>query len=247
MALERTGMLRQIRNLMHLGRLRTTAPTPRARKPDFLREHPESEVDDILSMAVASLGRAPQDFFFVQIGAFDGRMGDPLYRLVTRNRWRGVLVEPQAEAFEQLRQNYAGHPQLQFFNVAVGSFDGEVTFYTRKSGSVQHASVRRHLLITPGHGAGEILERKVPCWTPGTLLAHASAPASIDLLQIDTEGHDYEIIRAIDFARVKPTIIRFEHQLLSRHDFDAALRLLAAQGYRFLLEDRDTTAILRGR
>jgi FkbM family methyltransferase len=237
-------MLRQIRNLLHFGRLRTAAPTPRTGKPAFLRAHPESEFDDILSLVVAAYGRPPTEFFFVQIGAFDGRVGDPLYRLVVRNRWRGILVEPQTGAFEQLKKNYAGQPQLQFFDVVIGPFDGEVDFYTRKSGSVQHASVTRHLLITPRHGVGEILERKVPCWTLATLLARANAPETIDLLQIDTEGHDYEIIRAIDFGRIKPGIIRFEHQLLSRRDFDAALTLLASNGYRFLLEDRDTTAVL---
>jgi len=88
---------------------------------------------------------------------------------------------------------------------------------------------------------------RVPCWTLETLLAKAKAPRGVDLLVIDAEGWDYEIIRSIDFAAVRPRIIRYEHQVLSERDRNACLALLAAQGYRFLLEDADTTAILGGR
>lgn len=34
------------------------------------------------------------DFFFVQIGANDGRLDDPLRDSILRHNWRGVLVEP---------------------------------------------------------------------------------------------------------------------------------------------------------
>lgn len=236
-------MLRQIRNLRALGRIRTSSPTRRAGKPRFLVEHPELEISDLLEFIFAR--KRAEDVFFVQIGAFDGRIGDPLFNLVKANNWRGILVEPQSQAFEDLKKNYADQPQLLFFNVAIGAEDGEVTLYTRKNGSVSVASLQRHFLIKPGHGADEILAQTVPCWTFETLMRKAGAPAAVDLVQIDAEGHDYEIIRSINFDAVRPAIIRYEHALLSERDRNACLALLAKEGYRFLLEDFDTTAVLR--
>lgn len=237
-------MLRQFRNLWHFGRWRTNAPTPRIRKPDILRTEPELEIRYLLQFVIDYHNRPAGDFFFVQIGAFDGQEGDPLHQLICRNNWCGILVEPQSQAFERLKRNYAGQDGLQFFNVAIGPEDGEITFYTRKSGDVQVASTQRHLLIKPGHPGKDVVERRVPCWNIHTLLEHAGAPDHIDLLQIDAEGFDFEIIRGIDFSRLKPSIIRYEHTVLSENDRSACVAHLADHGYRFVLEDDDTTAIL---
>ncbi len=235
-------MLRQLANLRRYGRLRTNDPTPRRRKPRFLREHPELEISNLLDLVVAHYGRPGSDFFFVEIGAFDGVTADPIHHLVRQNQWRGVLVEPQQEAFELLQKNYRGQPGLQFFNVVIGPHDGEITLYTRTGGMVQAASIEKQLMNKPGRRRRMLDARQVPCWTFDRLLREANAPAAIDLLQIDAEGFDFEIIRSIDFQRVKPAIIHYEHMVLSQTDRDACLELLASHGYRFLLEDSDTTA-----
>lgn len=235
-------MLRQLGNLWRFGRLRTNDPTPRRRKPRFLRDHPELEITNLLQFVVAHHNRPAGDFFFVEIGAFDGVTADPIHELVCKNGWRGILVEPQAEAFELLQRNYEGREGLQFFNVVIGSHDGEVTLYTRNGGMVQAASIEKQLMNKPGRRRRELDARQVPCWTFERLLAEAKAPPQIDLLQIDAEGFDYEIIRSIDFARVKPVIIHYEHMVLSQPDRSACLELLASHGYQFLLEDSDTLA-----
>lgn len=236
-------MFRQIANLRLFGRIRSSSPTPRGGKPRYLKQHPGSELP-VLPIVLASLNRPHDDFYFVQIGAFDGLQGDPLHDLIQRHRWRGVLVEPQQMAFELLQQTYADHPQLSMFNVAVGAEDGELTLYSRKGQEVSIASAHRQLLIKPSEPASTVDEQRVPCWTPQTLLERAGAPPHIDLLQVDTEGYDYTILQAWDFRRVKPTVIRYEHTILCQRDRNACLELLADQGYRFILEDKDTTAVL---
>ena len=55
----------------------------------------------------------------------------------------------------------------------------------------------------------------------------------IDLLVIDTEGHDFEILRALDFTRFRPVLLMFEHQHLSANDKAAAYALLETHGYKF--------------
>ena len=235
-------MFRQVTNLYKYGRIRTNAPTPRSRQPKMLREHPELAIRNVLDFVIAHYAKPANEFFFVQIGAFDGVTDDPIYHLVKEHGWSGVLVEPQLEAFERLKQNYGPTDRLQFFNVAIGAHDGEVSLYTRANGMVQAASLQSHLMNKPGRQR-RVDCRQVPCWTFDTLLEQAQA-SSIDLLQIDAEGADYEIIKAIDFSVIKPAIIRYEHMVLCERERNACLELLAEHGYRFLLEDADTTAYL---
>lgn len=237
-------MLRQVVNLYRYGRIRTNAPTPRLRQPKLLRQRPELAIRNLLDMVVAHHGKPAKDFFFIQIGAFDGVTDDPIYELVRKHQWSGVLIEPQLEAFELLKKNYGAQPGLQFYNVAIGPHDGEVSLYTRTDGMVQAASLESHLMNKPGRRQRSRDCRQVPCWTFATLLEKAQVPAQVDLLQIDAEGADFEIIRAIDFQLFKPAIIRWEHMVLCERDRNACLELLAQQGYRFILEDGDTTAYL---
>ena len=72
--------------------------------------------------------------------------------------------------------------------------------------------------------------------------AAAAGLERVDLVQIDAEGFDWPIIRSIDFARLRPAIIRFEYRNMPARDADACLELLAAHGYRFLIEPRDIIA-----
>lgn len=239
-------MLRQLRNLRDLGRIRTSPRSFRRNKPQFLVANPELEFGNLLEFFALGFGNRHEDFYFVQIGAFDGVDGDPLNDLVNRHQWAGVLVEPQRAAFEKLQRTYHGFGRLRLLNVAIGPEDGETTIYTRKSGPISTASMRQEFLIKPGRGSGrsEITAERVTCLTPRTLLREAGAPDRIDLVQIDAEGFDFEIIKAFDLDAVRPRIIRYEHILLSETDKNRCLAHLAAHGYRFLLEDSDTLAVL---
>lgn len=239
-------MLRQLSNLWHYGRLRTVSRTDRQNRPHFLLEFPDLEMSNLLELVISRYARPDSEFCFIQIGAFDGRQADPLFQLVRQRKWKGVLVEPQPEAFALLQENYEAQPGLQYFNAAIGPQDGELTLYTRRDGATSIASVQRHLVVKPGFFRNEVVSFTAPCWTLTTLMDRANISGEVDLLQIDAEGFDYEIIRSIDFDRFAPTIIRYEHQILSPRDRDECLRLLSKQGYRFYLEDADTTAVRLG-
>jgi hypothetical protein len=102
---------------------------------------------------------------------------------------------------------------------------------------------RNHLLKHGAHGA-DIVEQEVPCLTIKEVMEQAGYQ-TIDLLQIDAEGYDYEIIKSIDFSHCSPTILRFEFSHLSRKDIDACIRMLAGRGYRFMIEKYDVIAVRR--
>ena len=69
------------------------------------------------------------DLFFVQIGAMDGVVDDPLREHVLASGWRGLLVEPLPDMFERLRANYAGREGLRFERTAIVDRSGPVEMF----------------------------------------------------------------------------------------------------------------------
>ncbi len=43
---------------------------------------------------MATFGRAYPDAQFIQVGANDGALHDPLRRELIRRNWRGIMIEP---------------------------------------------------------------------------------------------------------------------------------------------------------
>ncbi len=66
----------------------------------------------------------------------------------------------------------------------------------------------------------------------------------IDLLVIDTVGFDFEILKMFPFDTIKPSIIHFEHSLLSSEDQISCFRLLTILGYGLTQVSVDTIAYL---
>ena len=72
-------------------------------------------------------------FFFIQVGAFDGKSNDHVYDLAKQRGLKGLIVEHEPLVFQALRANYRVCDQLVFENVAIADENGEKPFYsTRK-------------------------------------------------------------------------------------------------------------------
>jgi FkbM family methyltransferase len=191
---------------------------------------------------------------FVQIGAFDGSANDPIWRNVRRYGWRGVLVEPQPNAFERLRGTYAGIDGLTFLNVAVAKDAGTIPMYHIKDvgpndpwwygqvASFDRAHVLKHLEASDT--ADRVGTREVPTMTINDVLAMSLQP--VDVLQIDAEGYDAALVQMVDFERFQPTVIGFEHVHLSMSDRQAVSARLREMGYRFAHGGDDTIAVKLG-
>lgn len=76
-------------------------------------------------------------------------------------------------------------------------------------------------------------EKSLPCVAIADLFAEVGLP-DVDVLTIDTEGYDYFLLSALDFARVSPLAIEIESKSFSRRQLAEAQRLLERQGYRVL-------------
>jgi FkbM family methyltransferase len=180
--------------------------------------------------------------FVLQIGANEGTAGDPLFDAFSRTGWSGLLVEPVPHLYEALVARYRDRPGVRLERAAVSTHDGEAPLYRLRSvpGKTpqwfdQLASLNREVLLKHRSAIPEIesllIEERVPTVRLETLLARHNV-ARIDLLVIDTEGHDYEILRTLDFSRFRPVLLMFEHQHLSASDKAAAVALLETRGYR---------------
>ena len=179
--------------------------------------------------------------FVVQIGANDGSAGDPLADAFSKTRWSGLLVEPVPYLCEMLAARYRDRPEVRVERAAVSTRDGEAPFFRLQHvpGETpewfnQLATLDRSVLLKHRSSIPEIesllIEERVPTIRLDTLLARHNV-SRIDLLVIDTEGHDWEILRALDFTRFRPVLLMFEHQHLSPDDKAAAYALLETHGY----------------
>ena len=213
----------------------------RCHVPPLLVRQPQLTIGSPLRYVVAEALLHNPDFTFLQIGAFDGEGDDDLRALIVEYGLRGVLVEPQPAAFARLCETYCDQPQVTLLEAAIAERPGTRDFYCRRGEASMAASFDRRHLTKHGIADAEIVALPVACHTIDTALAVAGLER-VDLIQIDAEGYDYQIIRTINFARVRPAIVRFEYRHMTGREADACLALLAGHGYRFLVEPRDITA-----
>lgn len=196
------------------------------------------------------------DAYFVQVGANDGQMMDPLQQQVMSGRWRGIVIEPVPDLFEKLQQHYAAAAsRVRPVNLAVATAAGRLPFFHLRAqpgmpslpvwaaglGSFRKEVILKHVDRIPQINQ-YLTEIQVPslswdefCRTYGV--------TRVDLLVMDTEGYDFEIIRQIDFQRWKPKLLVYEH-----HHFTPQMRadcnaLLMTQGYRQFQEGLDTWCV----
>ncbi|MEO6741103.1 MAG: FkbM family methyltransferase [Chthoniobacteraceae bacterium] len=220
---------------------------------ELRKAHPETypgiETIDVLELAVHDLMvRRGRSLTFVQIGANDGLIGDPIRRFILEFGWKGVLVEPQPEVFERLRNNYAGSNQLQFERCAIAATNGSAKFYTaREPGAVNGGADtfasfdRRRLESYARMRNATVEELSVPTMTPAHLL-EKYAINGFDLLQIDAEGYDFELIKLFDLGPNGPALIHFESGNLKPSTQEECYRYLCGRGYRVLTLRGDTLA-----
>jgi FkbM family methyltransferase len=200
------------------------------------------------------------DAVFVEVGANDGDQHDHLRPFILAKQWRGLMVEPVPYIFERLEANYATVDRVTLVRAAVGSRDGTIPFYYLVDATAEEraqlpdwydgiGSFSREAVL--GHGKhmpdieSRIIEADVETLTLNSLCARHGIDA-LDLLVIDTEGHDWEIIRSIDFDAIRPALLIYEHFHLPPDDRAACLGHLHEAGYLTMEEGFDTFCVSRG-
>ena len=198
--------------------------------------------------------------FFVQVGSNDGLRDDPIQELISGNKkWRGIFIEPVRYLFDRLKHNYGNSNRFIFENKAISSNKSAMCFFyvsdKAKSelgdslpdwhdqlGSFDKNHILKHLggIVEP-----YILSEKIEAVSLQDIFDKHKI-TEIDLLHIDTEGHDYKVLSTLDFSRYKPSVILYENNHLSDVERKLSESLLTKNGYNSLPCGRDVLAIIKG-
>ncbi|UCS94152.1 FkbM family methyltransferase [Echinicola marina] len=205
------------------------------------------------------------DFFVIQIGANDGITHDPIHKFIKRDRWAGVLLEPQPDVYRDfLTKIYQKDAKIHPLCAAIGYEDGEQNLYkigfcnmrwATGLASFNYENVREKFtegvvekrcnklgIEIPEDPDKQIVAEKVSVISPETLIRKYDI-SKIDLLQIDAEGFDLEVIKIFDISKTKPNAIIFENENLPENDLNFCFDLLHQNGYKTQNFGRDTLAL----
>jgi len=200
------------------------------------------DIEEVLSEQIFD-----SDIYFIQIGANDGKHDDFLNQYISKHSsWKGVLVEPQQKAFAKLTSSYekeSNRQKLIFENTAISNKTGYIDVY-RPKGSAQSpiASLNSDHIKKYDISNKGIEKERVKCTTFQQLLDKHNIK-KYDILIIDTEGHDFEILKQVNFDICKPALIVFEYIHITVKEYRQALRLLKKQGYKTYKSTRDILAV----
>lgn len=202
---------------------------------------------------------------FIQVGSNDGKSNDPLHRhLAASDRWRGILVEPHPDAHSRLRTTYSGRDGLAFERLLVSNRNTKKRFYSLSGearrrfpdlpawsdqlGSFKPSHIVDHLgdAFRPF-----VVSEDLEAITLETLLERHGI-RHLDLLHVDTEGHEYAIVGPLDLARWRPAVMIVEYKHLRYLDCYRLIRklrrhyVLLNAGDDFVAVDRRKASLFLG-
>lgn len=186
----------------------------------------------------------------------DGKSFDLLHDFILKYKWKGILVEPLPDLYAELKTNYAQCEGLLFENVAVTGTHERRTIYRVPQESIKGAKLphwvkgisslyndrnalggKNGLLSgaeLPEHFYARlkkcIVEEQVRC-VPLESLIEKYKVKRVDVLQIDTEGYDYQVFKQFDFSRFRPWFMKIEVGNLVRAEYEKVLEILNNNNY----------------
>lgn len=155
--------------------------------------------------------------FYVQVGAHDGRMADPVFATAKENGWHGLLIEPHPAYFAALQHRYRNRKGFALRQLGISDTEGVLPLYHLDEALAEQfprwvqgcASLDRRRVVQ---------QVKVGCTLRGlvyrddmvaqtdvalrrldSVLAEENIRTA-DLLVIDVEGHELPVMASADLA-----------------------------------------------
>jgi FkbM family methyltransferase len=209
-----------------------------------IKDGPEATEKGRFRRYCLDLAKTVREPVFVKVGANDGLTGDPCSDILLADlNWTGLLIEPVPYCFDRLRTHFQDSRRFRLEQVAIGASAAQVSFYyvDPKAGQSlpnlpswfdQLGSFDRNHIVKHLDGALEpfIVECLIQVYPLSEVLARNGID-DVHLLHVDTEGHDYEVIKTVNFAEHPPLSIFIEHKHLSADHRAEMLGLLYGHGY----------------
>jgi len=192
---------------------------------------PRAQVGQDLFVLIATSFK--RDGFFVEFGAGDGVNLSNSFLLERSFGWKGILAEPAKGWHPALRQNRDCAVDTRCVWATTGQ-----NLEFAEAAEPEYSTVRNMAELEDGHEAlrAGATTYEVASVSLNDLLDEHSAPGCVDYLSIDTEGSEYEILRAFDFTSREIRVITVEHNY-DRTRRSSIHELLTGHGYRRVLED----------
>ena len=153
--------------------------------------------------------------FYVQVGANDGVMADPVFATAKRDNWRGLLIEPHPTYFAALQRRYVGREGFTLRQVGISDAVGVLPLYylndslmaefplwVQGSASVDQSRVEQQVRLAcrktgRAFDPAMISRTDVPMRRLDAVLAEEAITA-VDLIVIDVEGHELAVMASAD-------------------------------------------------
>lgn len=168
------------------------------------------------ALALCSTFPSLQALRFCQIGANDGKSGDPLFPFVAPYHWEGVLYEPIPANYAKLVETYGSNTRCMLKREAVGTSDGTLElFYVENRGGLpewvsQIAGYTRANLLAHASLCPQIPEHIRSLSVPMVDIRNVLASCGkLDILVIDVEGLETKLLECVDMASL-PALVMFE-------------------------------------
>ncbi len=202
---------------------------------------------------------------FLQIGANDGFVYDPLHKFIKRDNWSGVMLEPLPDVFNNyLSKLHSKRPEIKTINAALDVADGFRPLYKIALSNKRWATglssfykevlisklnskrflkyVKREGITLPENIEEIVVAENIPTICPETLLEMFDNKG-IKLLAVDTEGFDFEILKMLNLARISPEIILYEEVNFDESTVKECRSYIEKHGYKLLTIKKDVIAI----
>jgi FkbM family methyltransferase len=158
--------------------------------------------------------KGQREGIFVEIGAYDGVIGSNTYFYEKELGWKGVCIEPIKERYDELVKNR----NCICLNCCVYSKNENIYFqenngYTEMLSGIINCYDPLHMIRINKEqrergGESKILQK--PAYTLTKILLENNINR-VDYVSIDTEGSEFDIIKGIDFDKIKIRILDIEN------------------------------------
>jgi len=166
--------------------------------------------------------------WYVDVGA-NHPVVTSITKLFSERGWRGINVEPLPDLFAALELDRPDDVNLR---VALADLPGELPLFV-VADDPQRTTLSADLAQLYRDEGYRVVETPTPVRTLTDVLDEHPLPR-IDFLKIDAEGVEDQIVRGLDLARYRPSVIVAEEGAHQKYEFP---HLLAEAGYDELLWD----------
>lgn len=168
--------------------------------------------------------------FFVEFGATNGICLSNTYLLEKEYEWTGILAEPGIVWNSELKRNR----NCSIDNRCVWTVSDTKLIFNE----TEDASLSQMNLYAGNDFMSESRKIRssyeVSTISLNDLLETYNAPLNIDYLSIDTEGSEYQILKAFNFEKFDIKVITVEHNFSENRDL--IFELLSKNGYQKVFE-----------